>query len=86
MAIKETLSTSTQSSAEIGRTLDISLSGTWTGTVELQRLMGGTWMDTGDSWTANAEAFAQAAGAGTQWRVDFTRSTGDLVVNLVGGP
>lgn len=78
-----TLNASGQSEAEPGRTLDISISGTWTGTVKLQRWMAGAWQDTGDSWTANGEFVAEAA-TPVKWRLDWTRSSGSLVYDIRG--
>lgn len=83
MAISQTLSSTTQTDAELGSKLDISLSGTWVGTAKLQRKINGTWVDTGDSWTANVETLAEAASP-FQWRIDFTRTSGSLVVGLFG--
>lgn len=77
------LASSTQSNIVIGRSVDISLSGTWVGTVKLQRYMAGDWRDTGDTWTANVEAVADSARF-TQWRLDFTRTSGTLVYELRG--
>lgn len=79
----QTLDASGQTTPENGVNLDISLSGTWTGTAKLQRFMGGGWQDTGDSWTANGEFVAEAGGR-MKWRIDWTRLSGSLVVELRG--
>lgn len=83
MAVQGTLSASNQTAAELGSKLDISLSGTWTGTVKLQRFMSGAWQDTGDSWTANAQVVVEGASP-LQYRLDWTRTSGDLVYHLIG--
>lgn len=75
------LTVSGQTDEVVGRRLDISLSGTWAGTAKLQRFMAGGWQDTGDSWTANAEVVAEAAGA-VRWRIDWTRVSGSLVYEI----
>lgn len=79
-----TLASSTQTDSVIGKNLDITLSGTWVGTVALQRYVGSTWISTGDTWTANAADVAEAATPG-EWRLDFTRTSGSLVYDLRGG-
>lgn len=78
-----TLDASGQSAVELGINLDISLSGTWAGTVKLQRFMASGWRDTGDSWTANGEFLANSA-TRNKWRLDWTRVSGSLVYDLRG--
>lgn len=79
-----TLSASNQTDAEVGRKLDILLSGTWVGTVKLQRKIGAsTWIDTSDQWTTNGVFVVDAAVVGT-YRLDWTRTSGDLTWGLYG--
>lgn len=86
MAVSVTLAATGQTEPELATRLDISLSGTWTGTAKLQRKVGITgWVDTGDSWTTNVETYLEGASM-LQYRIDWTRSSGSLVVNLIGAP
>ena len=80
------LSASNQSDSVHGVLCDIVLSGTWTGTVELQVMVKDasgveSWADTGDSWTANG-AYVGDAATPRKWRIDFTRNSGTLVYEL----
>lgn len=82
MADQATLAASGQSQPVVGNAVDLSLSGTWTGTVKLQRFMSGGWQDTGDSWTANTEQVIAAA-TPQKFRIDWTRVSGSLVYHLI---
>lgn len=78
------LAVSGQSSpAVLGKAVDLALSGTWVGTVKLQVFTQNTWVDTGDSWTANTFKIIDAA-TPQQWRIDFARTSGTLVYDLRG--
>lgn len=83
MAVQGTLAATGQTAGELGSKIDISISGTWAGTAKLQRYMSGGWQDTGDSWTANVQATVDGA-APLQYRLDWTRVSGDLVYHLIG--
>lgn len=78
-----TLSASGQTAACHGRRLDILLSGTWVGTVKLQRYTQGAWVDTTDSWTANDFIVVDGA-TPADYRLDFTRSSGSVVYEMTG--
>ena len=79
-----TLAASGQSGEIHGKRADIALSGTWVGTVNLQRYVSGGWNNTGDSWTANAIDVVDGATHGT-YRLDWTRTSGSLVYDIRGG-
>jgi hypothetical protein len=55
--------------AELGGYFNISISGTWTGTVTVQRSFdgGSTWYDV-QQWTENAEEFGFEPERGVQYR------------------
>ncbi len=77
-----TLASSTQSN-EVGacKAVNLSLSGTWTGTAALQRYIGGQWVNV-KSWTANVETIVQLGARPVRARIDFTRTSGSLVYAL----
>lgn len=82
--ISESLSTSTQTAACHGRKIDVILTGTWTGTVTVERRTGAsTWLDIGESWTANDSYVIDGATPG-DYRLNFSRSSGTLVANMWG--
>ncbi len=81
--VLNTLAASGQSDAVHGVKVDITLYGTWAGTVELQRYIDGEWVDTGDSWTAN-DAIVVDGVTPYSYRLDFTRSSGTLEYDLNG--
>lgn len=83
MAVQGTLVATGQTAGELGSKIDISLSGTWVGTVVLQRYMSGGWQNTGDSWTANDEIYVEGA-TPLMYRLDWTRTSGSLVYHLNG--
>ena len=81
-----TLASSTQS-AVVGpaKRVDVSLSGTWAGTVALQRKIAGNWF-TMESYTENSDVVVDvAARLGCLVRLDFTRNSGSLVYVLEAG-
>jgi hypothetical protein len=58
-----------------GERMSISISGTWAGTIDLQRKVAGTFRNVdSQQWTANAEADYQAGGRG-EFRLIFTADT-----------
>lgn len=64
---------------------NISVTGTWTGTVKLQVSSdnGSTWRDVTDgSWTANVETTCFEPAEDQLFRSHFTRSSGTAVVSL----
>lgn len=66
------------------KVVSISLSGTWEGTVKGQRKIAGTWRDIeGASWTANVETSLLVAVRPHLFRLDFTRTSGTLVVTII---
>ena len=93
-AVSGSLASSTQSSTfqtEGPGLVSVALSGTWVGTAKVQRSYdrGTTWRDMtvgGSTWasfTANCdEPVDEAARAGIQYRIDFTRTSGTLVYSL----
>jgi predicted phage gp36 major capsid-like protein len=56
--------------------VDISLSGTWVGTVTAQRQIGGSWRDV-QSYTQNGEFVMENATA-LSVRLNFTRTSGTV--------
>ena len=67
-----------------GRKVDVILTGTWTGTVTVQRKSGAsTWLDIGESWTANDSYVIDGATPG-DYRLTFTRSSGTLQYDMWG--
>lgn len=79
-----------------GCTLNMSITGTWTGTVKMQRLIptaanpyrpsagNSNWQDV-DSWTANYENRIDVAD-GCWYRMYFDRTSGSAVVRLTTQP
>lgn len=79
-----TLSATGQTAACHGRKIDIILTGTWVGTVALQRKVdASTWLDCGEAWTAN-DAYVVDGVTPGDYRLDWTRTSGSLVYNLQG--
>jgi len=81
--VSSSLAASGQSAAVHGTKVQATLSGTWTGTVKLQVDVVGTWTDTGDSWTTN-QSFVVDGASPRSYRLDFTRTSGTLVFDLMG--
>ena len=69
------------------RAFSISLRGTWTGTVTVQRKVpAGTWHDVKDaSWTANVEALVGVGVVPELARISFTRTSGQLDYTIKAG-
>lgn len=68
------------------RTFNLSVSGTWVGTVTLQRSFdgGSTWLDVA-SWTANVETTVETPESGVLWRLGIKSgnfTSGTAVVRL----
>lgn len=57
--------------------VDISLSGTWVGTVTVQRYLGNGWKDA-QAYTANGEYVMANARKATPVRLNFTRTSGTV--------
>lgn len=58
-------------------TLNLSVTGTWAGTVTLQKAydFGATWIDTGEEWTANTSKIVSCYEPGVSFRIGI--ATGD---------
>ncbi len=59
-----------------GKDVDVSIAGTWVGTVDVQRELGGEW-GTIESYTANDQVVVENA-TRTQVRLNFTRTSGTV--------
>jgi hypothetical protein len=79
--VQDTLAISGQSDDVIGNKVDLTFSGTWTGTIALQIYASAGWQNTGDTWTANGSYLAESAQM-RKWRVDFTRASGTLSYDI----
>lgn len=62
---------------------NVSIAGTWVGTVTLQRSFdnGATWLDV-NSWTANIETGGFETEVGVKYQWSFTRTSGTAVCRL----
>lgn len=70
-----------------GRSVNVSLYGTWVGTVKLQRKVNGDWRDIeAASWTANVSTIGMVGANPHLVRLDFTRTSGTLEYTLEMGP
>lgn len=62
-----------------GTTFNVSLFGTWTGSVQVQRSFNGTtWLDVGSPHTANIETTVSEPEKGVSYRLNITRTTGTI--------
>lgn len=76
--------TATGESAEVvSNKVDVSLSGTFSATVKIQRYMGGAWKDY-DSKTAAYEAMIESA-ARYRWRLSCSAYTSGTVTYVLNG-
>jgi hypothetical protein len=82
--ITGTLAITGQSDPCHGRKIDVIITGTWTGTVTVERKTGAsTWLDIGESWTGNDSYVIDGSTPG-DYRLSFARSSGTLVYNMWG--
>ena len=67
-----------------GTSFNLSLFGTWTGSVQVQRSFdaGTTWLDRGAPDTANIESVIAEPERGVSYRLDITRTTGTIDYRL----
>lgn len=67
-----------------GTSFNLSLFGTWTGSVQVQRSFdaGVTWLDRGAAHTINVESVIEEPERGVSYRLDITRTTGTIDYRL----
>jgi hypothetical protein len=74
--VSGTIAATGEGTSLAGKVVDVSISGTWVGTVDVQRAMGATW-NTIESYTGNAEVVVENA-TKVPVRVYFTRTSGSV--------
>ncbi len=81
--ISGTFTATGESSAVRGRACDVSISGSFTATVKIQRFIGGNWVDWA-SKTAAYEGMEEGASPATEWRLSCSAyTTGTVTYALV---